>query len=91
MSSLITTPAVHGRRSARAASTAVVTVPALFDVEAGGISNAIRALREPIVMNTLMDGAPAIQVIGMLAPIWNKNPARTTPGAAVETRDEASA
>ncbi|MFE4197487.1 signal peptidase I [Paenarthrobacter sp. NPDC056912] len=38
------------------------------------IGNAIRALREPIVMNTLMYGAPAILVIGMLASIWTKNP-----------------
>lgn len=43
------------------------------------VGNAIRALREPIVMNTLMYGAPAILVIGMLASIWTKNPDNTAP------------
>ncbi|MBT2588257.1 signal peptidase I [Arthrobacter sp. ISL-95] len=43
------------------------------------VGNAIRTLREPIVMNTLMYGAPAILVIGMLASIWTKNPNKTTP------------
>ncbi|MBP2269273.1 signal peptidase [Pseudarthrobacter sp. PvP004] len=38
------------------------------------VGNAIRTLREPIVMNTLMYGAPAILVIGMLASIWTKDP-----------------
>ncbi|WP_309076506.1 signal peptidase I [Paenarthrobacter sp.] len=38
------------------------------------VGNAIRALREPVVMNTLMYGAPAILVIGMLASIWTKDP-----------------
>jgi signal peptidase len=44
-----------------------------------GVGNAIRTLREPIVMNTLMYGAPAILVIGMLASIWTKDPKKTTP------------
>ena len=43
------------------------------------VGNAIRTLREPMVMNTLMYGAPAILVIGMLASIWTKNPNKTTP------------
>ncbi|VXA97898.1 conserved hypothetical protein [Arthrobacter sp. 9V] len=43
------------------------------------VGNAIRTLREPMVMNTLMYGAPAILVIGMLASIWTKNPSKTTP------------
>ncbi|MEO3939762.1 signal peptidase I [Paenarthrobacter nicotinovorans] len=38
------------------------------------VGNAIRTLREPIVMNTLMYGAPAILVIGMLASIWTTKP-----------------
>jgi signal peptidase len=38
------------------------------------VGTAIRALREPIVLNTLMYGAPAILVIGMLASIWGKKP-----------------
>ncbi|WP_024817511.1 signal peptidase I [Arthrobacter sp. 31Y] len=49
------------------------------------IGNAIRALREPIVMNTLMYGAPTILVIGMLASIWTKEPTKTAPeGAGAE-------
>ncbi|NWL12930.1 signal peptidase I [Paenarthrobacter nitroguajacolicus] len=43
------------------------------------VGNAIRALREPIVMNTLMYGAPAILVIGMLASIWTKEPTKSAP------------
>ena len=42
------------------------------------VGNAIRTLREPIVLNTLMYGAPAILVIGMLASIWTKDPIPTT-------------
>jgi signal peptidase I len=34
----------------------------------------IRTLREPIILNTLMYGAPAVLVIGMLASIWSKKP-----------------
>ena len=55
------------------------------------VGNAIRALREPIVMNTLMYGAPAILVIGMLASIWTKNPDNTAPQAAVGAGDESAA
>lgn len=44
------------------------------------LGTAIRALREPVVMNILMYGAPAILVIGMLASIWKKDPAGATPG-----------
>lgn len=48
------------------------------------VGNAIRALREPMVRNILMYGAPAILVIGMLASIWTKDGNKTTPkGAAV--------
>ncbi|SEI85593.1 signal peptidase, endoplasmic reticulum-type, partial [Arthrobacter sp. yr096] len=46
------------------------------------VGNAIRALREPMVMNTLMYGAPAILVIGMLTSIWTKNPNKTAPEGA---------
>lgn len=53
------------------------------------VGNAIRALREPIVMNILMYGAPAVLVIGMLASIWTKEPAKTTPGETAGGRDEA--
>lgn len=38
------------------------------------VGTAIRALREPIVLNILMYGAPAILVVGMLVSIWAKNP-----------------
>lgn len=54
-----------------------------------GVGNAIRALRQPIVMNILMYGAPTILVIGMLASIWTKDPAKTTPGETAGGRDEA--
>ncbi|WP_347108893.1 signal peptidase I [Paenarthrobacter sp. S56] len=40
------------------------------------VGNAIRTLREPMVLNILMYGAPAILVIGMLASIWSKDPAK---------------
>ncbi|WP_024818645.1 signal peptidase I [Arthrobacter sp. 31Y] len=50
------------------------------------IGNAIRALREPIVMNTLMYGAPTILVIGMLASIWTKEPTKTAPEGAAESQ-----
>ncbi|ABM06873.1 signal peptidase I [Paenarthrobacter aurescens] len=43
------------------------------------VGNAIRTLREPIVMNTLMYGAPTILVIGMLASIWTKDPSKSAP------------
>ena len=38
------------------------------------LGRAIRALRGPVVQNTLMYGAPAVLVIGLLAAIWRKNP-----------------
>ncbi|MBT2534290.1 signal peptidase I [Arthrobacter sp. ISL-48] len=38
------------------------------------VGQAIRALREPVVRNTLMYGAPAVLVIGLLASIWRKDP-----------------
>ncbi|SDX54705.1 signal peptidase, endoplasmic reticulum-type, partial [Arthrobacter sp. cf158] len=55
------------------------------------VGNAIRALREPLVMNTLMYGAPAILVIGMLTSIWTKNPNKTAPEGAMEAGDEVKA
>jgi len=50
------------------------------------VGNAIRALREPMVLNTLIYGAPAILVIGMLASIWTKDPNKTAPEDAAQTR-----
>ncbi|MFK0005304.1 signal peptidase I [Paenarthrobacter sp. NPDC090522] len=44
------------------------------------VGNAIRALREPIVLNILMYGAPAVLVIGMLASIWTKDPSKASSG-----------
>jgi signal peptidase len=38
------------------------------------VGQAIRTLREPMVLNTLMYGAPAVLVIGLLASIWRKDP-----------------
>ncbi|MBP2265045.1 signal peptidase [Pseudarthrobacter sp. PvP004] len=55
------------------------------------VGNAIRTLREPIVMNTLMYGAPAILVIGMLASIWTKDPSKSAPESTLGARDEATA
>jgi len=52
------------------------------------VGNVIRTLRQPMVMNTLMYGAPAILVIGMLASIWTKNPTKTTPEHAAGAGDE---
>jgi signal peptidase len=38
------------------------------------VGQAIRLLREPVVLNTFMYGAPAVLVIGLLASIWRRNP-----------------
>ncbi|MDQ0677334.1 signal peptidase [Arthrobacter pascens] len=43
----------------------ILTVPS--------VGQAIRMLREPVVLNTLMYGAPAVLVIGLLASIWRRN------------------
>jgi signal peptidase len=51
------------------------------------VGTAIRALREPLVLNILMYGAPAVLVIGMLASIWGKSPDEK----AKETGSEAEA
>lgn len=45
------------------------------------IGEAIRTIRQPLVLNTLMYGAPAILVISMLAGIWRKKPENTVPGS----------
>ncbi|WOH18543.1 signal peptidase I [Paenarthrobacter sp. GOM3] len=50
------------------------------------VGNAIRALREPMVRNILMYGAPAILVIGMLASIWTKDSTKTTPKGVAEPK-----
>lgn len=50
------------------------------------VGNAIRALREPLVMNILMYGAPGILVLGMLASIWSKDPNKSTPEDAAQTQ-----
>lgn len=46
------------------------------------IGQAIRTLRQPIVLNSLMYGAPAILVIGLLSSIWRKSPEAETAGSA---------
>jgi signal peptidase I len=46
------------------------------------IGQAIRALRQPVVQNSLIYGAPAVLVIGLLSSIWRKNPETETPGRA---------
>lgn len=54
----------------------VLTIPYL--------GTAIRTVREPLVLNILMYGAPAFLVLGMLATIWAKDPEKgahgTNPG-----------
>ncbi|NMR28154.1 signal peptidase I [Crystallibacter degradans] len=42
------------------------------------LGSAIRTLREPVVLNTLMYGAPVVLVIGALAAIWRKDPEAET-------------
>lgn len=44
------------------------------------VGQAIRAIREPIVLNVLMYGAPAVLVVTMLAGIWRKSPADLEAG-----------
>lgn len=55
------------------------------------MGNAIRALREPMVLNTLMYGAPAILVIGMLASIWTKDLSKTAPEERTGNRNDTTA
>jgi signal peptidase len=43
------------------------------------LGHAIRALREPMVLNTLMYGAPAAAVLMLLTAIWRKAPAAAAP------------
>lgn len=43
------------------------------------LGTAIRSLREPVVLNTLMYGAPAVLVIMLLTSIWRKTPAVDAP------------
>lgn len=38
------------------------------------VGQAIRVLRQPVILNTLIYGAPAVLVIGLLAAIWRKSP-----------------
>ncbi|MGO4235794.1 signal peptidase I [Pseudarthrobacter sp. YAF2] len=59
----------------------VVTIPF--------IGKAIRALRQPIVMNILMYGAPGVLVIGLLANIWRKSP-EDTPAAGSDATGKAA-
>ena len=49
----------------------------------------IRALREPVILNSLMYGAPAVLVIGMLASIWGTKPETDEAEAAVPTGSNA--
>jgi signal peptidase I len=43
------------------------------------VGQAIRFLRQPLVLNTLMYGAPALLVTGLLASIWRKEPDAAAP------------
>lgn len=42
--------------------------------------HAIRALREPVVLNALVYGAPAILVLGVLRSIWSRDPEAANGG-----------
>lgn len=58
----------------------------MVDVQAATIpylGTAIRSLREPAVLNTLMYGAPAVLVVMLLTSIWRKTPETDTTGNAV--------
>lgn len=51
------------------------------------VGHAIRAVREPAVLGTLMYGAPAVLVIGMLRGIWRRDPkAKETEQAGAGTQ-----
>lgn len=45
--------------------------------------HAIRALREPVVLNALVYGAPAILVLGVLRSIWRRDPESANGGKGV--------
>jgi signal peptidase len=65
----------------------------MVDVQAATIpylGTAIRSLREPAVLNTLMYGAPAVLVLMLLTSIWRKTPeAETTADAAKDAAGHA--
>ena len=46
------------------------------------VGQAIRTLREPLILNTLMYGAPAVLVVTMLVGIWRKSPDENTAAGA---------
>ncbi|UVJ38147.1 signal peptidase I [Arthrobacter sp. CJ23] len=46
------------------------------------LGNAIRAFRDPLVLNTLMYGAPAVLVVMLLVSIWRKKPEEDDDAAA---------
>lgn len=43
------------------------------------LGQAIKSLRQPVILNILMYGAPAVLVVGLLASIWRKTPDEATP------------
>jgi signal peptidase len=51
------------------------------------VGQAIRTIRQPVILNTLMYGAPAVLVVVMLVGIWRKSP-ETAPetGESAEAR-----
>ncbi|MGM9473505.1 signal peptidase I [Pseudarthrobacter sp. YS3] len=49
------------------------------------VGTAIRALREPIILNTLMYGAPAVLVLMLLGSIWAKKPEPEAPSSLSKT------
>lgn len=44
------------------------------------LGQAIRVLRQPVILNTLMYGAPAVLVGGLLISIWRPKPGRASQG-----------
>lgn len=51
------------------------------------LGNAIRALRDPLVLHSLMYGAPAALVVMLLMSIWRKKPENDDDGPGSETTD----
>jgi signal peptidase len=49
----------------------VLTVPYVGQI--------IRAIRQPVILNTLMYGAPAVLVVAMLVGIWRRQPGPAAP------------
>jgi signal peptidase len=52
----------------------ILTIPYIGEI--------IRNIRQPLVLNALMYGAPAVLVLSMLAGIWRRTPEKTETASA---------